>query len=75
MTDTSQIAADVVDAAILKLPPVERVRRALELSEQVRTLSLTRLRLRHPDCSTLQLVELMTGEALIPRASRPSDAA
>lgn len=66
MTDTTQVAAEVVHAAILKTPPAERMRRALELSEDVRALAIARLRLRHPEYSTLRLVELITGETLIP---------
>ena len=66
MTDTRSEAVAVVRDAILKTAPAERMRRALELSEQVRSLSLAGLRLRHPNCSTLQLVELLSGETLIP---------
>lgn len=60
----------VVREAILRMEPAERVRQALELSEQVRALSLAGLRVRHPGCSTLQLVELLSGETLIPVSPR-----
>ncbi len=66
MTDTRSEAVAVIREAILKTAPAERMRRALELSEQVRSLSLAGLRLRHPGYSTLQLVELLSGETLIP---------
>jgi len=46
------------------------MRQVLELSEQMRTLSLTTLRRRHPNLSTLQLVELLSGETLVPNAAR-----
>ena len=64
MNDTRPEAADVMRAAILTTAPAERMRRALELSEQLRALSLSRLRQLHPEYSTLQLVELLTGESL-----------
>ncbi len=46
------------------------MRQVLELSEQMRTLSLTTLRRRHPALSTMQLVELLSGETLGPAAAR-----
>jgi hypothetical protein len=64
VNDTRPEAADVLRAAILKTAPAERMRRALELSEQVRALSLLRLRQRYPEHTTLQLVEILTGESL-----------
>ncbi|MCC6245408.1 MAG: hypothetical protein IT353_21380 [Gemmatimonadaceae bacterium] len=66
MNDTRPEATAVVREAIRRISPAERMRQALELSEQLRTLSLTTLRRRHPDLSTLQLVELMTGETRVP---------
>ncbi len=71
MHDTSPEAEAVVREAILRTAPTERVRQALVLSEQMRTLSLATLRRHHPDLSTLQLVELLSGETLIPTAARP----
>jgi hypothetical protein len=70
MNDTRPEAAAVVREAIRRTPPAERIRQVLELSEQMRTLSLTTLRRRHPNLSTLQLVELLSGESLIPTAAR-----
>ncbi len=73
MNDTKPEAAAVVRDAIRRTLPAERVRQVLELSEQMRTLSLTTLRRRHPKFSTLQLVELLTGETLIPAAAHHRD--
>lgn len=73
MNDTSPEAAAVVREAIRRTPPEERVRQVLALSEQMRTLSLTALRRRHPEHSTLQLVELLTGEILVPTAVQRRD--
>jgi hypothetical protein len=70
MNDTRPEAAEIVREAIRRTPPAERIRQVLELSEQMRTLSLTTLRRRHPNLSTLQLVELLSGESLIPTAAR-----
>ena len=73
MNDTRPEAAQVVRDAIGRLSPAQRLRQALELSEQMRALSLIQLRRRHPEYSTLQLVELLSGETLIPTASGRSD--
>ena len=73
MNDTKPEAAAVVRDAIRRTSPAERVRQVLELSEEMRALSLTTLRRRHPDFSTLQLVELLTGETLIPAAAHHRD--
>jgi hypothetical protein len=70
MNDTRPEAAAVVREAIRRTPPVERMRQVLELSEQIRTLSLETLRRRHPNLSTLQLVELLSGETLLPTDAR-----
>lgn len=70
MSDTRPEAAAVVRDAILRTAPAERLRQALVLSEQMRTLSLATMRRHHPDLTTLQLVELMSGETLIPAAGR-----
>jgi hypothetical protein len=67
MNDSSLQASAVVRAAIKRLDPVERLRQAFIHSEQMRELSLAQLRKRYPDHSTLQLVELMLGQQLIPR--------
>lgn len=70
MNDTRPEAAAALRDTILKTAPAERVRQALELSETMRALSLAGLRRRHPGLSTLQLVELLYGKALITDASR-----
>jgi hypothetical protein len=66
--DTSPEAAEIVRQAILRTAPADRIRHAFELSEQIRELSLSRLRMRYPSYSTLQLVEILIGESLIPRS-------
>ena len=66
MHDTSPEAAAVVRAAILRRSPAVRLQQVLELSEQVRELSLAGLRKKYPERSTLELVELMLGTQLIP---------
>ncbi len=66
MGDTRPEAVAVVRDAILNTAPAERMRRALEMSEQLRELSLISLRTRYPADSTLQLVERLSGIPLIP---------
>lgn len=70
MNDTRPEAAAVLRETILRTAPAERMRQALELSETVRALSLSGLRLRHPGFSTLQLVELLYGKPLMTGVSR-----
>ena len=72
MSDTRPEAAAIVRAAMRRTAPAERMRQALVLSEQMRTLSLATLRRHHPGLSTLQLVELLSGTALTPAAARPA---
>jgi hypothetical protein len=62
--DTSPAAEAIVTAAIRRRPPVERMREALRLSSDLRTLALTRLRQQHPHDSPIELVERLTGESL-----------
>lgn len=66
MRDTAAEAARVARDAILRTDPIDRIRQALAHSEAVRELALARLRERHPDLSTLALVELLLGERLVP---------
>ena len=68
MHDTSPEAAAVARAAVRRRPPVQRMRDALELSEALRALALSRLRSLHPDDSPIALVERLTGESLRPAA-------
>ena len=70
VNDTRPEAAAVVREATANTSPAERIRQVLELSEQVRALSLISLRARFPEQSTLQLVELLVGETLIPVTPR-----
>lgn len=67
MHDTTREAASVVRAAIRRTDPAVRLREVLAHSEAMRDLALARLRARHPDRSTLELVELLLGEPLIRR--------
>lgn len=67
MMDTSPAAAALVRDAIGRRAPVDRMRDALAFSEAMREMALTRLRKRFPDRTTLELVELLLGETLIPR--------
>ena len=68
MRDTSPEAEAVVLDAIRRRPPIERMRDALALSEQLRAVALERLRAQYPGESTLALVERLTGESLRPAA-------
>jgi hypothetical protein len=70
MRDTSPDAERIVLQARRRMPPVERMRQALEWSESARALALGRLRARYPEKSTLELVENMLGQQLIPANRR-----
>jgi hypothetical protein len=65
MRDTSTEAIAVVRATIRAIDPVDRLRAALAHSEAMRDLALARLRVRYPNRSTLELVELLLGQPLI----------
>jgi len=67
MRDTSTEAIAVVRATIRAIDPVDRLRAALAHSEAMRDLALARLRVRYPNRSTLELVELLLGQPLIRR--------
>ena len=67
MTDTTAEARQERIDAIRRMTPSARIAQALDFSETMRRLSLGRLRLRHPERTELQLVELLLGVAL-PRA-------
>ena len=64
MNDTPPAIRARVRAAVRLQPPIERLRAVLELSESMRAISLTALRARFPDHSTVALVEILTGESL-----------
>jgi hypothetical protein len=65
MRDTTNEAAAVADAAIKRMNPVDRLRQSLAYSETMRNLAIARLRAKHPDLCTLELVELLLGERLV----------
>jgi hypothetical protein len=66
MHDTSPEAAAIAGAAVRRRHPVQRMRDALELSETLRALALSRLRRLHPGDAPIALVERLTGEPLQP---------
>jgi hypothetical protein len=70
MSDTSAEAAGIVQRAVLRRSPVDRIRDALVHSETMRELALARLRARHPERTTVELVEMLLGEPL-PRGRLP----
>ena len=73
MNDTRPEAAAVVRSAIQQTPPAERIRQMLDMSEKVRALSLVGLRARYPELSTLQLVERLLGQTLVPVPPGPGE--
>ena len=62
MDDTTDAA--LVRDAVLRHTPIERLRTTLALSESMPAVALAGLRERYPDCTVLELVELITGETL-----------
>ena len=73
MRDTTPAAEQVRLDAIRRLEPVQRLTQALELSESVRALALSRLRELHADRTELELIELLSGPSLTPpRAAGPA---
>lgn len=66
MHDTSIEAAAIACAAVRRRHPAQRMRDALELSETLRALALSRLRRQHPGDAPIALVERLTGEPLRP---------
>lgn len=70
MRDTTSAAEQARLDAIRRLEPIQRLMQALELSESVRALALSRLRKLHADRTELELVELLIGAPLIP--ARPA---
>ena len=74
MHDTTPDAEQVRLEAIRRMGPAQRLAQALELSEFVRGLALTRLRELYPQRTDLELVELMLGERLVlPRPNGPPE--
>jgi hypothetical protein len=72
MQDTSPDAARAVREVVRRSHPIDRMRRALAHSEMTRDLALSRLRARHPELSTLTLVEMLLVQRLLP-TDHPSD--
>lgn len=70
MRDTSPGAESIVLEARRRMSPAERMQQALDWSESARTLALDRLRANAPEKSTLELVEILLGEELIPSSRR-----
>lgn len=66
MYDTSPEAAAIACAAVRRRYPAQRMRDALELSETLRALALSRLRRLHPGDPPISLVKRLTGEPLQP---------
>lgn len=66
MRDTTPAAEQVRLEAIRRIEPIQRLRQALELSDSVRALALSRLRTLHADRTELELVELLLGVTLVP---------
>ena len=73
MRDTTPAAEQARLDAIRQIEPIRRLTQALELSESVRALALSRLRALHADRTDLELVELLIGAPLVP--ARPGPAA
>lgn len=74
MRDTTPEAEQVLLQTIRRMPPIDRLQAALELSESVRALALARMRVLHPGLSQLELVELLIGESLLPPGAARSGA-
>lgn len=72
MHDTSPDAEVIHKDAILRIPPAERIRQVLAHSDAMRELMLAPLRRKHPEMSTLELVELLLGRQLMPRPLPPT---
>lgn len=70
MSDTRPEAAAVLRAAVLRRAPVERMRDALRLSEELRAVALAGLRRQYPEEPLLSLVARITGEPMVPGSRR-----
>ncbi len=66
MRDTTPAAEEVQLDAIRRMAPIQRLVQALELSESVRALALSRLRELHPDRTDLELAALLACAPLFP---------
>ena len=70
MYDTPPDINERVRDAVLRQSPIDRLRATLALSESMREIALAGLRARYPGKSTLELVEVMTGESMTPTVRR-----
>lgn len=68
MYDTSPEAAKIACSALRRRHPAQRMRDALELSQTLRALALSRLSRLHPGDAPIALVARLTGESLQPAA-------
>ncbi|HLF06395.1 MAG TPA: hypothetical protein VI893_04375 [Thermoplasmata archaeon] len=68
MSDTSRIAAELQATIHRRLTGSERLGIALDMSLTVRQLSLSRLRLQHPDWSERDLERELLRYAFLPAA-------
>lgn len=64
MRDTTPAAEQVQLAAIRAMPPAERLRQALDLSEASRRMLVAGLRTRYPDLTDLELVEAASAQRI-----------
>lgn len=71
MRDTSDSMLALQLAAIRRSSAAERLTHVFQLSELTRQLALSQLRIRYPDRTTVELVELMLGQRLIPPSEPP----
>lgn len=72
MRDTSPAAEEVRLDAIRRAAPIQRLVEALELSESVRALALSRLRELHPGRTERELVDLLVGSSVASRPAPPA---
>ncbi len=71
MRDTTMAADRIRLAAVRQMEPAERLRQMFALSESARGLALSGLRERYVGLTDLELVEILLGQRLVPRAERP----
>jgi hypothetical protein len=74
MRETAPAAELVRLDAIRRIAPVQRLVRALELSESVRAIAISRLKELHAGRTELELMELLRGPSLAPQPTDESAA-
>jgi len=72
MRDTSPAAEEIRLEAIRRAAPIQRLASALELSESMRALALSRLRELHAGRTELELVEMLVGSSVAWRPAPPA---